>query len=214
MKRVALFLLAAALLLACILGGCAQNKSVSVGASGIVSSEDSATTTPAPSPTPTATPEPTPVPTPEPTPTPVDEPGWFYHYDRNLFNQDNVLFTLQTMEYDYDAKTLSVVADYTNTGKYGQLIVFIYANIDDMSFTLNVDPTTTSDTFIYLKAGELHTITFTYEFTDEDLASIDLEHATTIGIEMFKLEASDSSKPDDFTITSFDAVSVELPPAA
>ena len=214
MRKYGLLLLAVALLITCALGGCAQNKSVSVGADGIVSAKNSAEDTPAPSPTPTATPEPTPEPTPVPTPTPVDVPGWFYHYDRELYNQDNVLFSLQTMEYDYDAKSLSVVADYTNTGKYDQLIVFIYANIDDMSYSLNVDPTTTSDTFVYLQAGEMHTITFTYEFSDEDLASIDLEHAESIGIEMFKLEASDSSQPDNFTLTSFDAVNVEVPPAA
>ena len=214
MRKYGMLLLTVAMLITVALGGCAQNKSVSVGEDGIVSSKNSAEETPAPTPTPTATPEPTPEPTPVPTPTPVDVPGWFYHYDRELFNQDNVLFSLQTMEYDYDARTLSVVADYTNTGNYGQLIVLIYATIDDISYTLNLDPTTTSDKFIYLKAGEMHTITFTYEFTDEDLASIDIEHATTIGVEMFKLEASDSSQPDNFTITSFDVVSVELPPAA
>lgn len=213
MKKYISLSLAAALLLACALGGCAQSKSVSVGVDGIVASKDVADETPVPSPTLTDSPSPTPTPTPEPTPTPVEVPGWFYHYDLELINQDNVLFTLQSLEYDYDAKTLRVVVDYTNTGIYGQLIVCIYAIINNTSYTLNVDPATTSDTFIYLKAGELRPITFSYEFTDEDLASFDLQHAKTIGIEMFKLEASDPSEPNNFTIKSFDSVNVELPPA-
>ena len=213
MRKIVLFSLAAMLLLACVLGGCAQSKSVSVGADGIVSAKDSAADTPLPSPTPTNSPTPTPKPTPEPTPTPIDVPGWFYHYDRDLINQDNVLFTLQTMEYDYDAKTLSVVADYTNTGTYDQLIVFMDVTFGTRSFTLFMEPTAEGDSFVILKAGEQKTITFSYVLLDADLANFDLEHIENVDIEMAKLEASDPSQPDNFTIDSFDVVNVELPPA-
>ena len=210
MKRVILFLLAAVLLLTCVLSGCAQRKNVVVGADGIVSSKDSATKTPASSSAQTDSP----ARTPEPTPTPTEEPGWFYTYNRDLVNQSNVLFTLQTMEYDYATKTLRVVADYTNTGPYEQLITEVYALVVNKYYSLGVDPTATDDAFIYLKGGEERTISFSYTFTDEQLEHINILHLKSIDIDVYKMEANDPSKPDDFPLEAFSWVTIEMPPAA
>ena len=210
MKRVIPFLFTAVLLLSCVLGGCAQQKSVTISADGIVTSNDSEAQALAPS----STISESPAQTPEPTPAPTEAPGWVYSYNRDLVNKDNVLFTLKTIEYDYDAKTLSVVGDYTNTGTYNQLITCIYATINSTDYTLDVKPETSGDTAIFLTGGEKRTVTFSYTFTDEELAGINLQKLKSIELLVFKLEASNSSQPDDFILESFDWVNIALPPAA
>ena len=210
MKRVILFLLAAVLLLTCVLSGCTQRKNVVVGADGIVSSNDSKAQALAPS----STISDYPAQTPEPTPTPTEEPGWFYTYNRDLVNKDNLLFTLQTMEYDYASKTLRVVADYTNTGPYEQLITEVYALVVNQYYSLRVDPTATDDAYVYLKGGEKRTLSFSYTFTSEELEHINILHLKSIDINVYKMEANDPSKPDDFPLEAFSWVTIEMPPAA
>ena len=125
-----------------------------------------------------------------------------------------MLFTLQTIEYDYAAKTLRVVADYTNTGPYEQHIVEIYALVVNKYYSLTVDPTKTDGARIYLKGEEKRTISFSYTFTNEQLEKINMLHLKSIDIQVNKREASDLSNPEDFALASFLWVTIELPPVA
>ena len=210
MRRVLLYALTSAVFLACVLSGCVQRKNVFIDDNGIVSSRDSTLKTPALS----SAQLDSPTQTTEPTSTPTEEPGWFYCYNRDLVNKNNVLFTLQTIEYDYAAKTLRVVADYTNTGPYEQHIVEIYALVVNKYYSLTVDPTKTDGARIYLKGGEKRTISFSYTFTNEQLEKINMLHLKSIDIQVNKREASDLSNPEDFALASFLWVTIELPPVA
>ena len=212
MNRAILFLLAAVLLLTCALSGCAQRKNVVVGADGIVSSEDSAAQTPATSAAPDDSSAETPEPTPAPTPT--DASGWSYRYDRELVNQSNVIFTLQTIEYDSATHTLRVVADYANTGTYEQLIANIYALVVNEYYSLAVEPAATENAPIYLQGGETRTLSFSYTFTSDELAHLNMEQVKSVDIQVYKMEATDRAHPDNFDLESFTWVTVELPPAA
>jgi len=210
MKRTVTILLACTFVFASLAGGCAQKKEVSVGAGGAISADSASAEASAPTPEPTATP----TPTEEPTPTPTEAPGWFYHYDRVLLDEENVQFTLQTMEYDFDSKTLTVIADYTNTGEYNQIVVFINILVKDVTYLLYADTSSEDNKMIYVPSGEKRTITFSTDLTDENLEQTDLQHASVVSFDLPKFEATDSSKPDTYGVGSFDPVEVELPPKA
>lgn len=210
MKRTVAILLALVLTFAGLTGGCAQKKTVSVGTGGTISAKDESTDASAPAPEPTATPDPTEA----PTPTPTEAPGWFYHYDRILVDEENVQFTLQTLEYDFDGKTLTAIMDYTNTGEYNQIVVFINILVQDVSYLLYADTSSESDKVIYMQPGEKRTITFSTGLTDENLAQTDFQHLSAVSFDLAKFEATDKSKPDTYGVDTLDPVEVELPPAA
>jgi len=212
MKRTVAILLALCLLFIGLLGGCEQKKEVSVGTDGAISEKDASAE--APEPTVAPTPTSTPAPTEEPTPTPTEAPGWFYHYDRVLVDEEHVLFTLQTMEYNFESKTLTVIADYTNTGENNQIVVFINVDIQSVTYLLYADTADENDHMIYVQPGEKRTVTFSTELTDENLAEADLQHAATALFDLTRFEAEDPSEPNTFGIHLFDNVEVELPPNA
>ena len=210
MKKAIAILLALAFVFAGTLSGCSQTKEVSIGAGGSISSADESGEPSTPTPEPTAAPTPTEA----PTPTPTEAPGWFYHYNRVLVDQENVRFTLQTMEYNFDAKTLTVIADYENTGKYNQIVVFVNVLVKDASLTLYAETGDEDNRMISILFGEKRTITFAIDLSDENLAQTDLQHVSAVSIDLAKFEATDTSKPDSYTVGTFDAVEVELPPTA
>ncbi|MEA5048984.1 MAG: hypothetical protein VB034_10325 [Eubacteriales bacterium] len=210
MKKLFAALLALAFMFAGVLSGCTQKKEISIGAGGTISSAGESGEASTPTPEPTAAPTPTEA----PTPTPTEAPGWFYHYNRVLIDQENVRFTLQTMEYNFDAKTLTVIADYENTGKYNQIVVFVNVLVKDASLTLYAETGDENNRMISVLSGEKRTVTFAIDLSDEDLTQTDLQHLSTVSIDLAKFEATDKSKPDSYTVGTFDAVEVELPPTA
>lgn len=209
MKKIAAILLTLAFALT-LLGGCAEQKDVSVGAGGAISENGADAEASEPTPEPTAAPTPTEA----PTPTPTEAPGWSYRFDRVLLDEENVRFTLQTMEYDFETKTLTVVADYADTGPYSQLVIFVNVIFGETSYTLYADTSAEEDNLLILSGGEECTVSFSVELTDEDLAETDVQHATSVLFDLSRLEADDPSDPNTFGIHCFDNVEVELPPAA